>query len=206
MPTPARACPTLTSLTPLLLTRHQLGAMNFTGNQSDANGKFRLEGLRPGRYAVYTLNPGQTSATYSEPTTFDIADADVTGIEIKIRHGATINGVAVIENNSDPAVASLLQTLGLYAYVEQKGMGAPSYGASQIAADGSFHFTGLAPGKIRMGIQGFPAPPKGISLIRTELEGVESTRRNCVTCRRPGQRRSTCFCLWDWIGSRSRHH
>lgn len=151
----------------------QLGAMNFTGNQSDANGKFRLEGLRPGRYAVYTLNPGQTSATYSEPTTFDIADADVTGIEIKIRHGATINGVAVIENNSDPAVASLLQTLGLYAYVEQKGMGAPSYGASQIATDGSFHFTGLAPGKVRMGIQGFPAPPKGISLIRTELEGVD---------------------------------
>jgi protocatechuate 3,4-dioxygenase beta subunit len=151
----------------------QMGAMNFTGNQSDANGRFRLEGLRPGHYAVYTLNPGATSATYSEPTTFEIADADVTGIEIKIKHGATINGVAVIENNSDPAVASLLQTLSVYAYVEQKGLGAPSYATSQIAADGSFHFTGLAPGKARLGIQGFPTPPKGISLVRTELDGVE---------------------------------
>jgi hypothetical protein len=32
---------------------------------------------------------------------------------------------------------------------------------------------GLAPGKARLGIQGFPSPPKGLSLARTELDGLE---------------------------------
>lgn len=151
----------------------KMGAMNFTGSQSDANGKFRLEGLRPGRYAVYTFAAGQDNSTYSEPVTFDIADSDVTGIEIKVRPGATINGVAIIENNSDPAVAALLQTVNLYAYVEQKGVSAPSYGQSKIGADGSFHMAGLAPGKARIGLQGFPTTPKGLSLVRTELDGLD---------------------------------
>jgi hypothetical protein len=148
--------------------------MNFTGNQSDANGKFRLEGLRPGRYSAYTFPAtGQDKSNYSEPATFEVTDGDVTGIEIKVRRGATINGVAVVENNSDPAVAALLQTVGLYAYVEQKDSAAPSYSQSAIAADGSFHMTGLAPGRARLGIQGFPLPPKGLTLLRTEVDGLE---------------------------------
>ena len=151
----------------------QVGGMNFTGNQSDANGKFRLEGLRPGRYSAYTFDAGQNNSNYSEPVTFEVADGDVTGIEIKVRRGATINGIAVVENNSDPAVAALLQTVNLYAYVEQKGSAVPSYGQSSIAADGSFHMAGLAPGKARLGIQGFPAPPKGLTLVRTEVDGLD---------------------------------
>ena len=151
----------------------QMGGMNFSGNQTDANGKFRLEGLRAGHYAVFTFAAGQDNSTYSEPAPFDVSDGDVTGIEIKLRRGATISGVAVMENSSDPAVAGLLQTVNLAAYVEAKGLAAPSYGRSQISADGSFHFIGLAPGKARITIQGFPAPPKGVTLVRTELNGVE---------------------------------
>jgi hypothetical protein len=154
-------------------SNQQVGGMDFTGNQTDANGKFRLEGLRPGHYAVYTIAAGGDSSTYSEPVTFDIADSDVTGIEIKVRRGATINGVAVLENNSDPAAARLLQTVSLYAYVEQKGSAATSYAQSQVSPDGSFHMAGLAPGKGRIGVGGFPAPPKGLTLVRTEIDGVE---------------------------------
>jgi len=154
-------------------SNQRIGGMGFTGTQTDANGKFRLEGLRPGRYAVFTLSTGQTNSTYSEPVNFEITDGDVTSIEVKVRQGATINGFAVIENNSDPEVAALLQTVSVYAYVEQKGSGAPSYAQSQIGADGSFHLTGLAPGKARIGMQGFPVAPKGLFLARTELDGVE---------------------------------
>ena len=154
-------------------SNQQVGGMNFSGTQTDANGKFRLEGLRPGRYAIYTLPGGaQESSTYGEQVIFEVADSDVTGIEIKLRPGATINGVAVIENNSDPAAAALLQSVSLYAFVEQKSS-SPSYAQSRIAADGSFRMTGLAPGKARLGIQGFPSPPKGLSLVRTELDGLE---------------------------------
>jgi len=154
-------------------SNQQVGGMNFSGTQTDANGKFRVEGLRPGRYAIYTL-PGapQDNSTYSEQVTFEVADSDVSGIEINLRRGATINGVAVIENNSDPAAAALLQAVSLYAYVEQKSS-SPSYAQSRIAADGSFHMSGLAPGKARLGIQGFPTPPKGLSLVRTEVDGLD---------------------------------
>src|SRR5258705_769678 len=153
-------------------SNQQVGSMNFSGTQTDANGKLRLEGLRPGRYAVYTMAARDDNSTYSEQVSFEVADSDVTGIEIKLRPGATINGVAVIENNSDPAAAALLQTVSLYAYVEQKSS-SPSYAQSRIAADGSFRMTGLAPGKARLGIQGFPSPPKGLSLVHTELDGLE---------------------------------
>ena len=154
-------------------SNHQVGGMNFTGVLTDGNGKFRLEGLRPGRYSVYTFAAGQNNSTYSEPVNFDIADSDVTGIEIKARRGATINGVAIVENNSDPAVVALLQTASLYAYIEQKGSAPPSYAQSPIGLDSSFHMAGLAPGKARLGIQGFPVAPKGLTLVRTELDGVD---------------------------------
>ena len=154
-------------------SNQQTAGMSFTGNQTDANGSFRLEGLRPGRYAVYTIAAGQPNSFYSEPVQFEISDGDVTGIEIKVRRGATITGVAIIENNSDPAVARLLQTVSLYAFVEQKGVGAPSYAQSKIGPDGSFRLEGLAPGKARIGIQGFPTPPKGLTLVRTELDFLE---------------------------------
>lgn len=151
----------------------EMGGMNFSGNRTDANGKFRLEGLRPGRYTVYTVAAGQASSSYSEPVPFEITDGDVTGIEIKVRRGATISGVAVIENNSDPAVASLLQSVSLYAFVQQKGVASTSYAQSKIGSDGSFHMNGLAPGKAQIGIDGFPSPPKGLMLVRTELDGLD---------------------------------
>jgi hypothetical protein len=50
---------------------------------------------------------------------------------------------------------------------------APSYGQSQIGPDGSFRMEGLAPGKARMGMQGFPNAPKGLSLVRTEVDGLD---------------------------------
>jgi protocatechuate 3,4-dioxygenase beta subunit len=154
-------------------SNQQIGEMRFTGNQTDANGNFRLEGLRPGHYAVYTFAAAQDNSTYGEPVQFEVSEGDVSGIEIKMRRGATIDGVAVMENNSDPAIAALLQTVSLVAYVQAKGVAAPSFGRSQIGSDGSFHFVGLAPGKVHIVIQNFPAPPKGLSLVRTELDNLD---------------------------------
>lgn len=151
----------------------QMGGMNFTGIRTDANGKFRLESVKPGRYAAYTVAAGQENSTYSDPATFEMSDGDVSGIEIKVHRGATINGVAVIENNFDPGVAAILQTVTIYAFVSQKGMSAPSYGNGKINPDGSFQFTGLAPGKAKIGMTGFPTTPKGLTLMRTEVEGID---------------------------------
>ncbi|HEY3582028.1 MAG TPA: carboxypeptidase regulatory-like domain-containing protein [Pyrinomonadaceae bacterium] len=153
-------------------TTKQLGGMNFSGSQTDANGKFRLDNIQPGHYAAYMLATGEGSSSYSDQTPFDISDGDVSGVEIKVHHGATISGVAVVENNFDPAVASLLQSVSLFAFSSTKS-GAPSYSRSQISSDGRFSFAGLAPGKVHINLVGFPAPPKGLTLVRTEVDGIE---------------------------------
>lgn len=152
-------------------TNQEVGGMDFTGGKSDANGKFRLEGIRPGRHAVFTVAMGQDSTFYSDPTPFEISDADVTGIEIKVRQGGTIDGVAVIENEADPAGSALLKTVQLFAFVVGKAGSPTTFRNGQINADGSFRFVGLSPGKAMIGIGGFP-PPKGLTLIRTELDGL----------------------------------
>jgi len=87
------------------------GGINFSPTQTDANGKFRLEGMQPGHYAASVMGIGQENSSYSDSAPFDISDSDVTGIEIKVRRGATIEGVAVIENNADPAAAALLPSV-----------------------------------------------------------------------------------------------
>jgi protocatechuate 3,4-dioxygenase beta subunit len=150
----------------------ELGGMNFTGSQTDANGKFRLENVKPGHYAAFILKIEESTNLYSDQTPFDVSDGDVSGVEIKVHRGATINGVAVVENNFDPAVASLLQTVSLFAFSNTKG-GTPSYSRGQINATGRFSFSGLAPGKVQISMVGFPIPPKGLTLVRTEVDGIE---------------------------------
>ena len=150
----------------------QLGGINFTGSQTDANGKFRLENIQPGHYAAYMFATGEGTTSYGDQTPFDVSDGDVSGVEIKIHRGATISGVAVVENNFDPAVTSLLQTVSIFAFSNAKG-GAPSFSRSQINSDGRFSFSGLAPGKVQISVVGFPTPPKGLTLVRTEVDGIE---------------------------------
>ncbi|HJT30286.1 MAG TPA: carboxypeptidase regulatory-like domain-containing protein [Pyrinomonadaceae bacterium] len=151
----------------------QLGSMNFSGSQTDANGKFRIENVQPGRYAAYTLSIGDgTNTSYSDQTPFDVSDGDVSGVEIKVHRGATISGVAVVENNFDATVSSLLQTVSLIAFSNTKG-GAPSFSRSQVGSDGRFNFAGLAPGKVQINVVGFPTPPKNLTLVRTEVDGIE---------------------------------
>lgn len=150
----------------------QLGGMNFSGSQTNADGKFRLENLQPGHYAAYMLATGEGTTSYSDQTPFDVSDGDVSGVEIKVHHGATISGVAVVENNFDPAVASLLQQVSIFAFSNTKGS-TPSFSRSQINGDGRFSFSGLAPGKVQINVVGFPTPPKGLTLVRTEVDGIE---------------------------------
>lgn len=154
--------------------RPQRGSMNVITPPTDANGRFRAEGIPPGKYGAFTMGgPAQPGGLYSELSRFEVTDADVSGITIKLQPGATISGMAVIENNSDPAIFAALQAVQLFAASgnpEQPMV--PSYSLSGIQTDGSFTFSGLAPGKVRIDIRRYPQPPKGFSLSRIELEGV----------------------------------
>lgn len=150
---------------------NQMGAMAI-GSRTDADGNFRFERLMPGRYAAFTA-PGERSEDYSAPVVFEINDGDVSGLVVKVRRGASISGVAVIEGASDRAVIARLSEIRISYWPESEKLFAPIFGSGErVNADGSFRIVGLQPGKFRLMLGGWP-PPKGFSLLRIERDGVE---------------------------------
>jgi hypothetical protein len=143
------------------------------GMATTARGEFQTEGLAPGHYAVFAYQPQGGDDWYSDATTFEIADADVTGIVVKLRRGASVSGIVAVEGTSNRAtIAGLLGQLKLYGYVEPTGemLTAPNGSQSSINPDGSFRMGGLRPGKLRFGI-GWPQA-KGLTLSRVEQNGT----------------------------------
>ena len=155
------------------------GVRSFgSGFTTNERGEFQTEGLAPGHYAVFVASfgrPQDNSEFYSDPVTFDVADADVSGIVVKVRTGASASGVVTLEGVGDRATAArLLSGVGLDGFVETPGQGMmPNFGRPvAIAADGSFRFAGLRPGKLRISLNGMA---KGLTLSRVELNGANVT-------------------------------
>ena len=139
---------------------------------TDQQGHFRLDGLSPGRYAAFVWNNGKTDG-YSDPVVFEIAEGDVSGLELKLRQGSSISGVAVIEGTTNSGILAKLSELSLIASPSERteGLTAPNFSNTKIAPDGSFRLGGLRQGKFRLYLGGYP-PPKGFVITRVEREGV----------------------------------
>jgi Carboxypeptidase regulatory-like domain len=157
---------------PLDVAGRRLGAYG-SGQTSNARGEFQTEGLAPGRYSVFNLPGQEVSEFYTEPSSFEIVDADVTGLVVRVRRGASVSGVIQLEGVSDRALAArLLTQVRVYGWVEARGQSAPPFSQrpTPINPDGSFRIPGLRPGKLRLGYAGDNI--KGLILSRTELNGV----------------------------------
>lgn len=145
------------------------------GWTTNARGEFRVEGLGPGRFAVFALPVREeTPEDYSEPAEFTVTDADVSGLEVRLRRGASLSGVVAVEGVSDRAtLARLAPQLRLAASVESPNRppGPTNFSQAQVAPDGSFRLAGLRPGRARIGL-GWPQP-RGFTLTRVEVNGVE---------------------------------
>jgi hypothetical protein len=146
-----------------------IGSFGYTTNRSNNNGEFRIEGLTPGRFAAFVVATEQVDF-YSEPAVFEIRDADVSGLEIKVRPGSSISGIAMIEglNDADPGAKLKLE---LRAFVRSVDLTPPSLSTIPINPDGTFRITGLRPGKVLLSLGGMP-PPKGFRLLRVERDGA----------------------------------
>ncbi len=144
-------------------------------SQADRLGNFRLTGLARGKYKT-SLSAGwmEVSDFYAEPMTFEIVDGNVSGVEIKAARGGVLSGISVIESSNDPATKSLLARVQIYAHTEINGpqdqMDQPaSHHQLPLKPDGSFLITGIAPGKLRIGVH----TPSGLNLSRIERGGAE---------------------------------
>jgi hypothetical protein len=145
-----------------------ISSFGWTNNRSNSNGEFRIEGLTPGRFAAFVIATEQVDF-YSEPAVFEVSDSDVSGLEIKVRRGASVSGVAVVEGVNDADAKT--PKLELRASVRSEGLSAPIMAPVPLNPDGNFRITGLRPGKLHIFLGGYP-PPKGFTLVRVEREGV----------------------------------
>jgi Carboxypeptidase regulatory-like domain len=122
---------------------------------TDDEGRFRCANLAPGPYqlSLYEL-PQVSSSHFSEKIRFEVADSDVSGLEVKAIRGSTISGVVVIEGVSDQAVKAKLRQMSIGVSVTgfrgSAGDGGdyelPDMVRAKIAGDGAFSLTGARPG------------------------------------------------------------
>jgi hypothetical protein len=145
------------------------------GFNANARGEFTIDGITPGRYGAFAISRDETE-WYSDVAPFEITDSDVSGLEVRIRRGATISGTVFIEGVRDRAtLAQLLTQVSLFAFAPpQAGTpGSPRFTQTRVGADGSFRMTGLRPGTVGITLNTWQSNFRGLSLLRVEREGVE---------------------------------
>ena len=152
------------------------------GGRSNAKGEFRIEGILPGRYALFAgferrFPSESVDNFYSDPFIVDVTDADLSGIDVRVKPSASIAGIVVLEGTTDRAVMARLPELTLAANVrEQDAMRVPRYNGSKISPDGSFRIGGLISGKASLYLSGLPSSRKGFTVLRIERDGIEVPR------------------------------
>ncbi|HEX8161551.1 MAG TPA: carboxypeptidase-like regulatory domain-containing protein [Pyrinomonadaceae bacterium] len=145
---------------PLVGDAKTLGGTGSEGVPTNADGEFVVPGLLPGRYAVYAADAGGANTVplgnnYSDAATFEVADADVSGLVVKIHPGASVSGSVTLEGTTDRATLAKLTRLLVSVEVRPSAgdaSAAPLYEQGNISADGKFRVEGLRPGRVRLNI------------------------------------------------------
>jgi hypothetical protein len=154
--------------------------------QANSKGEFRLESVASGSYVAYSLDGFlKQSDFYGEPLKFEVKDGNLSGVTLKMRRGAIISGVVMLEgaNNLEAQAKLVQQTLGAMSMDENKmnakddnndddGMDGFSIAQSPISPDGSFMLKGLRAGKVHIGLGGFLSESP-FAISRIERSGME---------------------------------
>jgi len=139
--------------------------------QTDAEGKFAIPKLTPGRYVVFVSSNKDTSL-YSEMLPFEVTKGDVTGLELIAEQGVSMSGTVVVEGATEANVLSKLRGVSVGNILYQPEMIWTAHEMPVINADGSFRFNGLRPGKLRIVDNKAQRLPRGFSILRVERDGV----------------------------------
>ena len=146
---------------------------------ADGQGNFRLPGLPPGRYQAMIMDVlGETGYT-GEAVEFEIANDNVSGVELKAFLGASVSGSVVIEGADAvarnqpgsiaviPGVTPLSDTTG----DANERSSVPQFSRPAIVnADGGFVLKGLLAGSVSFYLSSYPG---GLRIKRIERDGVE---------------------------------
>jgi protocatechuate 3,4-dioxygenase beta subunit len=160
-----------------------VSAWGMDGAVTNAEGEFVVRNLLPGRYAVFAVNDFSGTDTmggnYSDATQFEINDADVTGLVVKVHRGATLSGTVTIEGTTDRTVLAMITQINLYANMRAASgasaddqLSAPSFAQGHVNADGTFRLTGLRPGKVFINVTPFGNASK-FTLLGVQRNSVD---------------------------------
>ncbi len=119
------------------------------GARSNSDGEFLLQGLMPGKYAIYTELGGEREY-FAEPVICEITDGGIDGVEVKLQQGSSISGTVVIEGMKDPDVLAKLSKVGIGSYSKTPQPVTSPRETARINANGSFRIAGLRPGRIHI--------------------------------------------------------
>lgn len=169
------------TLTPLAGVRYGYGAVGDDGQYygsvsvrsipATSKGEFSIEGLLPGRYAVFAVNEGKADVK-SEPVLVDLKDEDISGVEIRVEHGASISGTVVFEDLSVLETSAKLADLVVSVSVQSQTLQPVRTDSPRIKPDGGFYVGGLSPGAATLSVQSVQGE-RSISLVRMEYNSVE---------------------------------
>jgi protocatechuate 3,4-dioxygenase beta subunit len=150
------------------------GEYAVSGALSGPNGEFHIIGALPGKHAILARPKERNGAFISDPVIVDIVEDTVTGVEVRVRQGASISGVVVIEGTNDPKVHAKLSQISLSATVRSTSPGPRTLtrgGSSRVNADGSFRLSGLQPGKVTIAM----SHTRDLAMSRIERDGAPAS-------------------------------
>jgi hypothetical protein len=155
---------------------HQIDANSSVASSgamtSNNDCEFKLENVVPGRYRLFAI-PRENSDWRADPLIVDVTDKDLTGLEMRTRKGASLEGVVVLESSDDKGVAAKLKDLFIFAHITSAvGDSTPTY-PLPVNPDGSFKIIGLAAGNAQLYVRErnqFQLRP--VEIVSVEQNGV----------------------------------
>ncbi|HKX27282.1 MAG TPA: carboxypeptidase-like regulatory domain-containing protein [Blastocatellia bacterium] len=150
--------------------------MNYSSKPTiDAEGRFRFKGLPTGHYDLSLEFPEGQRHYYYEPLKFEVKEANVGGLELKLRRGATIRGRVVPDQDRNPALREHLFEVSVTADPQGNGRIESGGSSSLIDVDGSFSVTGLPPGITALRISN-SSRERRFYVLRVERDDVDVSR------------------------------
>jgi protocatechuate 3,4-dioxygenase beta subunit/5-hydroxyisourate hydrolase-like protein (transthyretin family) len=151
---------------------------------SDNEGVFRFTGLTAGKYRVRYLESadfGQARETgyFADEVSFEVTEAEIKGLEVRLQRGATISGVVVLEGANASAGLPLTVTklphwkeLNDQQAGEQTEPLSPDWASAEVGEGGRFRMIGLRPGRFTLAVAESFGHRKPLKLLRVERYGM----------------------------------
>ncbi len=144
---------------------------------TDSEGNFIAAGLKPGKYKAKYHPPQEGGEYWGEGKYFELNDGDVSGVEILVRRGASINGVVIVEEGRDATTNIKLSQSSLNASVyKEYFVGEIRHNSmlgwlhSKIGNNGGFRMIGVPPGKATIRLS---SSSNSFHQLRVERDGVD---------------------------------